>query len=321
MCQKHSSRMSAKKSWDIRPNTKRVVRVSPDLVMERRVRKSASDVPPLPLRARRQKRRRVVLIASSILLLILLGVSIYTIWQPVFRVQRIEATGPHAEDVQRIARQSLNGTFSYIIPRDSIFFMPKTEVRAAILNAYPDISAVSVKRSGFYAISINSLARTSAFVWCGTSVISEAPGDGLCYEADAAGFLFSTIYPTEVTNASTTEMVMQLPAGTLRFYAPLTEVTAPLKAYVANASVIPDILHLQRALSSLGAGISQVQIRGDEVDFYTEGGTRITYVLGDEANAAALAASAFPSLNLNDGSIEYVDLRFTGKVYYKRQAE
>jgi hypothetical protein len=59
-------------------------------------------------------------------------------------------------------------------------------------------------------------------------------------------------------------------------------------------------------------------IRGDEADLYAQSGTRITYVLGREEVTTQVAESAFPSLNLDDGSLEYVDLRFEGKAYFKK---
>jgi len=74
-------------------------------------------------------------------------------------------------------------------------------------------------------------------------------------------------------------------------------------------------------LAGLTGLVHAVTLRGDEVDLHTEGGTRITYVIGDEGEAAILAATSFPTLNVNDGSIEYVDLRFRNKVYLKRVGE
>ena len=70
-------------------------------------------------------------------------------------------------------------------------------------------------------------------------------------------------------------------------------------------------------MKSLNVPIVSLVLRGDEADLYPQSGTRITYVLGQEQAAAQLAKAAFPSLDLNDGSVQYVDLRFDGKVYYK----
>ena len=62
-----------------------------------------------------------------------------------------------------------------------------------------------------------------------------------------------------------------------------------------------------------------IVLRGDEVNDYLESGTRVTYVLGNEENAFTALASSKDTLNFSDGSLEYVDLRFDGKVYLKRK--
>src|SRR5262249_52105520 len=85
-----------------------------------------------------------------------------------------------------------------------------------------------------------------------------------------------------------------------------------------EASMIPNALEFVKAIKSLGVPIVSLVIRGDEADLYAQSGTRITYVLGTEQTTATIAASAFPSLNLNDGSLEYIDLRFGDKVYFKK---
>ena len=79
------------------------------------------------------------------------------------------------------------------------------------------------------------------------------------------------------------------------------------------------MLRFVKTLKSLGANITSVEIRGDEADLYTTYGTRITYVLGREQQAASLAATAFPSLTLSNSSLLYVDLRFDSKVFFKKR--
>jgi hypothetical protein len=67
--------------------------------------------------------------------------------------------------------------------------------------------------------------------------------------------------------------------------------------------------------------VKSAVLRADEVDLFIVSGTRITYVLGDEQNAFTLATAAFPQANLADGSVDYIDLRFTGsgRVYLKKK--
>ena len=74
-----------------------------------------------------------------------------------------------------------------------------------------------------------------------------------------------------------------------------------------------------RELATLGSPTTRIAIHDGEVNDYLASGTRVTYVLGHEQDAFTALVSARENLNLSDGSLEYVDLRFDGKVYVKRK--
>jgi hypothetical protein len=88
-----------------------------------------------------------------------------------------------------------------------------------------------------------------------------------------------------------------------------------------DLSELPDILVFVKELKSLNLLPVSLAVRGDEADLFLPSGTRLTYVIGDEESALALLATTYTELNLADGSILYVDLRFPGKVYLKRRGE
>jgi hypothetical protein len=250
-------------------------------------------------------------------------------------VQHIETSGPDTALVTTLATQALAGTNHYILPRNSILFLPENAIRTAILAADPTIQAVSIARTGFSSMLITVIPRSSAFWWCGQSITATTTSP--CYQSDGEGFLFAPVASSSTAvdipnainstaslqNSSSTDLAPPLPATVpLMVYAPLTASStgAPIGSTVADAAAMPMILRFVRLLESLHANIVSVQIRGDEADLYVKSGTRITYVIGDEDAAATRAEAAFPQLNLDDGSIDYVDLRFDGKVYFKATA-
>jgi cell division septal protein FtsQ len=287
-------------------------------VLERRpVKAPARPASTSPLKVRRAAARKRTLIIAGIIFALVLGGLLYLIWQPVVRVRDVSISAFDAASLDQPIKETLYGTYWMIIPRDSIFFFSSSDIRKAVLNDFPDIGSVSISRSGFNSLHVVATERQSVFDWCGESLTTATP-DATCYETDAEGFIFA---PSE---AGIPDIDGTQTDKTLRIYAPLVEGTAtssPLRSHVTDASSIPEALTLMRALQSLGADIRALQLHGDEGDFYTALGTRITYVLGEEDSAAALAASAFPQLPLNDGSLEYVDLRFDGKVYFKKNGE
>lgn len=324
--------MSAKKSWDIAPKPRTPAPAAPlargmhDIRPKPKQKATPVAVPVTrnvtfargkkapaekraPLKKRREKQRQVFKIALGVLGVALIALAFYVVWLPALRIDEVRASGAHAQEVQALAQPLLYGTHLMLVPRSSIFFIPEREIRARILETYPDIEAVSISADGLTTLTVSSLARATAFSWCGTT--RDLPFVS-CFETNAEGLVFAAAGPT--------------PSGTaLRVYAPLdADVSTPdypLRAHIVGAADLPDILRFVKAVQALGAEIDSFAIRGDEADLYTKAGTRITYVIGHEEQAATLAATAFPSLTLNDGSLMYIDLRFNGKVYFKRVGE
>ena len=256
------------------------------------------------LAARRRTRRRVLGALGAFLLLAVFAGTLYAFWLPEFRVEEIKISEPAASDTKALVRTALSGTYVGIVPRDSIVFLSKPTVRQAILSAHPEASAVSISRSGFTSLSISVSMRIPVARWCGTVSTSNAD----CYVFDGGGFIFAS---------STTSSAL------LKLFAPLQNTfmasSTPIGNSIQGSSHIAKLLMFSRELRDYAPPAISATIRDDEVDFILPSSTRITYVLGNEDVAAALAAATLPSLNLSDDSIEYVDLRFSGKAYLKRR--
>jgi hypothetical protein len=274
------------------------------------------------LKGRRRRARQRTLIAALIVLVLIVGGGFASLWWTGIRIETIAVSGPDSDAMKTIAMNDLAGRNAFFIPRNSMFFVPKKQIRADILRQFPDISALTVSLISTNAISIVSIPRQAALTWCGdtynsntTETVSDAsstpdsPGMPPCYSADAQGVIFAVLPPGDTASTDS-----------LRIYAPLAgmaDASSPLGASIAQASYIPNALQFVKVIKSLGVPIETLVLRSDEADLYAQSGTRITYVLGHEEQTAQVAQAVFPSLNVNNGSLEYVDLRFAGKAYYK----
>lgn len=332
--------MSEKRSWDIAPRRAAgqapAKRAPADVVLVGRVsaRRSRES-----LRKRRRRGRRRGLLIATIILIIVLAGALYLAWQPYLRVQTVNAgEGPDATLDGNAAKTALAGTYFHVIPRDSIFFVPEAGIRAAVLSADPNVAAISVSRTSLTAISLDLIPRDTAYVWCGETYASSTGGMP-CYDADANGVIFAAMESAPSAssaasgasagldqNASSTEAAppqrQVAPNGELMVYAPLASSTPQtLGSAIADASALPGALRFARALDTLNADSVAIALRGDEADVYLASGTRVTYVIGQEQAAANAAAAAFPNLDLQDGSVQYIDLRFPGKAYVKKAGE
>lgn len=247
----------------------------------------------------------------------------YGLRQRAVRISQVEIFGSDAS-LSRYATGAMQGWYWGVIPRDSTFFFPEERIRTDILAAHRDIAAVSIFRNGFTGLSLKIDTRTPIARWCGLASTPAEPGsthgsDEYCYIFDASGFIYAAASSTQTVNA-------------FAVYAPLQgDVPEPLEATIADAEKLPAVFDFARELATLGpprVGSSQVEagspvtrivIHDGEVDDYLASGTRVTYVLGHEQDAFTALVSARENLNLKDGSLQYVDLRFDGKVYLKRK--
>ena len=272
---------------------------------------------------RRLKKNKLIFIALAVLAFVS-GIAVVVLWQPFLRIQNVTATGPQSDTLPMFVMSTLQGRRYGIFPRSSIFFIPTNDVRTAILETYPNIEAVSLSPSGLTTLSVNALGRARAFVWCGMTYTGEHTA---CFETDPEGKIFKQIQQVTSSIASTTasSTAPTPPLTTTDFVvyghyqARDAQNDSPLGATLDGATYLPQMLRFVKTLKSLGANITSVEIRGDEADLYTTYGTRITYVLGREQQAASLAATAFPSLTLSNSSLLYVDLRFDSKVFFKKR--
>lgn len=259
------------------------------------------------LAERRRVRRRRVLVSLFILLLLLLAGIIYELNQSAVRISHVQIYGAD-QSFADFATANMRGSYFGLIPRDSTFFYPGSRIRAAIIDAHPDIAAISIFRNGLTGLSIKANNRVPIARWCGL-----APTEGVeeyCYVFDASGYVFGAL-------ATSTQTL-----NSFALYAPLEgDGLEPLRATLAQADALPGAFDFARELTTLGASVTRVILRGDEVDDMLASGTRVTYVLGNEQNAFTALVSARDNINLSDGSVEYVDLRFDGKVYLKKKVE
>lgn len=261
------------------------------------------------LRERRKtKRKRLFRFALIVLIIVCIG-AIALVWQPFIRVQTVDVTGPHALELPAFVRTTLQGTRYGIFPKDSIFFVPTDQLRVAILTQFPDIEAVSLAPQGLTTLAVSGTGRATAFWWCGPQYVQEHT---LCFEADTSGKIFNLVNASS-TSASTTPFMVFAP-----YQGGLSD-NSPLGGSIENSSKLPDMFRFVKTLKGLGAPVVSAHIRGDEADLYTGSGTRITYVLGREEAAVALAATALPTLDLQSNAFLYVDLRFTSKIYFKKR--
>ncbi len=265
------------------------------------------------VKRRRSKRRRAIF-ALGIFFLMIGGGIIYGLQQGAVRISHIKVFGAD-QSLAEIARTAMRGNYFGIIPRDSTFFFPSSHIRADIIAAYPDVAAVSLFRNGLSGLSIRVDDRAPVAQWCGVTLgATTTPLDTTkCYFFDASGFIYATTSTAQPVNSfAVYEPIITSGEGS-------TSPEYPIGATLQNADKLPITFDFARQLAIFGSPVSLVVIHDGEVDMYLASGTRVTYMLGDENSVFAELMSARADFNLTDGSVLYLDLRFSGKIYLKKK--
>lgn len=277
------------------------------------------------LAARRRRAKRRFTVALALLVLILIGGVLWGLWQPGVRISKVEVVAGDPA-FGTLAKQELSGKYLGILPRNSTFFPPEGAIRADILSAHPEVAAVSIYHAGLETLAIRADERTAVGQWCG---LAETPAAApYCYVFDANGYVYAAL---PENNASTTASLPGYlePLNTFTLYAPLSgSAEEPLRATLADADLLPGAFDFARQLASLGSPITSLYLHpitdasstapdSVEADDTLASGTRILYVLGQEEEVYTALMSAKGQMNLSNGSLDYVDLRFSGKIYLK----
>lgn len=259
--------------------------------------------------ARRRLRRRRIFFAAIVFLCSLLGSILFILQQNFVRISQVTISGAD-QSLADIATSLMRGDYLGIIPRDSIFFFPAARIRSDIIATQPTIAAVSISREGLTSLSIRVDYRAPVARWCGsgrgttTEAIAGLPSSGNCYFFDASGVLY----------ASATDQ------KTIHPFVVFTSLPGPILigSTLPHAEQLPVTFDVARKVSTYGTSVVSINIGQDEVTLTLASGTRIMYLLGIEETAVTALISARRYMNLADGSIEYIDLRFPGTVYVKK---
>lgn len=290
-------------------------------------RPAAASAPPPPhrrvstLRARRRRLRFVY--GLGILLFIAAaayGLS-YVSYLPRYTISSVTISGTNEVPpalIQAFVESVLyNGRYSYL-SRQNIFLYPQLQIETAIVQYFPRISSAQITRSSTFATSIHvSVNERQAFaLWCASAASSVQSATQTCYVMDNDGFIFADA-PTDATTTSTGYVF----SGSISTSSAQTNMIGR----TFSPGHMPGILALFKLLAQAGFTPEGATVQSDQ-DFAVplSQGFSIYASFGESAgtlvNNLQLILSSAP-LQENQSDLEYIDLRFGDRVYYKLKGQ
>jgi len=232
---------------------------------------------------------------------------------PYTRIDFVTFTG--IESVDRgdaldVVREAISGRYLFLFLKRNILLYPRGAIERALLEEFPRIKSVDADIFGFKEIQINITERESTGIVC--------IEDKSCHYIDELGFIFA-----DAPVFSATRDFIFREEDRKRFL---------ISSYFVPTRVFIEVLSLRDALVGLDLSIMELRTSGRKTEdfarhftFTLDEGTELIFSVNPEEFEieiqnlqAILASTEFEEESEGDiGNIEYIDLRFGNKVFYR----
>ena len=266
--------------------------------------------------ARHKYRRRILV--QSVLVLGVCVAFIVLLWQvsliPALQIQTVEIDGNKVltdevifSDLQDVLEEKYFGMF----PHTNTFLLPKDTLRENILSTYPRVYSVYIKRKGFNHLLVSVKERKAVALWCNAEKDSKPESEREeCYLVDRKAVIFAKA-EAFVQNAFVT-------------YTSNIESDQPI-----GMSVIPEdrFVKLRKLIDTLE---DQAQMTVQSIQLFDKHSVLTTHqnldilIAHEETYDAVLEniltilhAPEFKEEVTHLSDLEYIDLRFGNRVFYK----
>jgi cell division septal protein FtsQ len=262
-----------------------------------------------PLRVRRRRKR--LLIASLVLLVI--GAILYAIhwasYLPQYSIQDIQVSGTVSlsqDDIRDRIQKFFDAKNHLISPR-SVFWHDEKGIERMLESDILHIADARVSHTNLLSTSLTVAIdeRVPFAQWC--------PESGSCYVIDRTGFIFA------LYDASSTTL-----GESVVFSGGVSDPDNPLGHSVSSAR-FPSLQSLVDALGQAGYAVAHADIdKNGDLGFTTQEGFTIYAASGAEPLALVRDLKLVLDSDTLQGKtpdLEYVDLRFGNRVFYKLKGQ
>lgn len=255
-------------------------------------------------RLMRSRERTTILILSSVLVLLLIVLLVVFLRREELQIGSVEVVGTRVVSAQKVedrVEEFLEGSRFFVIPLRNRFFVPRTEIKKALLEIFPEIETVHLSVGFGRTIRILISEYTPRYLSCMENECYFLTIDGFRY-APAPSFVNP---PYVVFEGGTTTIRAHIvdPLWFTDVRVVIDGITLP----VAEDRVIRVDLSVEGdAIATTQAGY---ELRWDDEISPLTAIERLEAVYDTADFAQALAA--YPD------TLEYIDARFGKKVFYK----
>lgn len=272
----------------------------------------------------KKKKLRVFLnkILLSILALFLISACLaYISRSKQLNISEVKVVGNkvvNAEMIKTVVEGEITGNYLWFFPKTNIFFYSKNNIEKALSNQFRRLHDVNLTIKDNKTLEVKITERVASYTWCGDHLVVGLPSDNQtvkeekCYFMDENGYIFdeAPYFSGEVY---------------FKFYS-----VGNIGSYFSKEN-FKQLIDFKNVLATLGLKPVSLYIEGSgDIKIFLSNFNRTPtnpYIilkadadLKKVAENLETAISTEPLLsNLKNkySSLEYIDLRFGNKVYYK----
>lgn len=235
-------------------------------------------------------------------------------WLPALNATEITVEGnsvvrTHA--VETIVYAATEQPVAYVFSPKSVVWYPREELQAAVLDAFPMVDTVDIATPFFKKSVVVSLhERDTYVVWCKSELA--------CYRVDPQGIVFEALTTGEALMLGADSLVIS--GG------PLVEVDNPLRLSVSE-EYFGVLIHMVRELEAVGVHITSCTLESSDARCtvgLSQSQWKFVAALDKDINVMLHNLKAFlhkEHILESEENIEYIDMRFDDRVYYKEKGD
>lgn len=258
-----------------------------------------------PLRLRRRRKQALIGVATAVFsIAVLFGISAVS-YASGLSIEEVKIAGTKDVSLRAVRAyvetQLFNGSRPFF-SRTNMFLYPKKEISHAVAEYFPRVKNVSVSRQSLLAQAITvSIEERSAYaLWCASA--------GDCYLMDETGYIFASIAPENA-------------ASFLRYTGELPEGEHPPVGQTFQKKNIGTLADVVARLTSEGFVSRTVDVQREE-DFSIHIANSFDIRASFKNKPSDIVKNlklvlASDEIRAERSPIEYIDLRFGNRVYYK----
>ncbi len=272
----------------------------------------------------KKKKKRVIrnrIIFILVLLLVLFIALCFISRIPKLNIESVVVEGNKiidTKDIEKNVNESIAGYYLYFLPKTNFILLPKDKIKRELEYTYKRLKDIEVKIKANRILEITVGERTGIYTWCGVGLPEEGmkPEENKCYFMDDNGYIFdeAPYFSNDVY---------------LKFFGAI-DAPEPAGSKYLNENFV-DVVGFIENISSEDINPSSIFMKDNgEIEIYLSGGklppNAPKIILNNDADLIKMAenfqasASTDPlqtELKEKYDLLEYIDLRFGNRVYYR----